>query len=110
MTSPAGALADFDDALAEETLDADDQLVARLEQIDQARFHAGHAGGADGEGQEVLGLKRLPQHVLDFVHQHQKLRIEMPHERRGHRGQDARMHVAGTRTKQQTRRRIQLTG
>ncbi len=70
-------------------------------QIDDARFHARHAGGADGKSEMVLGLECLPQHVLDLVHEHDELRIEVPHERRGHRGQHARMHVAGTGAKQQ---------
>ena len=80
----AGALGDFVDTRAEEALDASDDLVARFEQVDQARFHAGHACGADRKGQAVLRLKRRLEHFLRFVHQRQELRVEVPHQRRGH--------------------------
>ena len=41
-----GAFADLDEASSEEPLDAGEELVARLEQVDEARLHAGHAGRA----------------------------------------------------------------
>jgi hypothetical protein len=106
----AGASSDFDLALAEKSADADNDLVARLEQVDHACLHPGHARGADGKRERVLGLERLPQHFLGFVHQDQKVRIEMAHERRGHHGEHARMHVAGTGAEQQARRWIELSG
>ena len=35
------------------------------------------------KGERVLGLKRLPQHLLRFVHDDQELGIEMADQRRG---------------------------
>ena len=51
----------IDHALAEDAVDADQHAVARFDQVDDARFHAGHAGAADGERQRVLRAKDLPQ-------------------------------------------------
>ena len=62
-----------------------------------------------GSVRRILGLIRLPQHVLDFVHEDEELRIEMPHQRRRHDAQDSRMHVARTGAQQDTGRGIELT-
>ena len=51
----AGALGDVGHARAEDAVHADDHLVARLEQVHEARFHAGAAGARDREGERVLG-------------------------------------------------------
>ena len=39
---------------AEHAVDAHDHRIARLDQVDHRRFHAGRAGAADGEGHPVL--------------------------------------------------------
>ena len=50
----AAAPRDLAHALAEDTVDADDHGVAGLEQVDEARLHAGRAGTADRQRQRVL--------------------------------------------------------
>ena len=81
---------------------ADYDLVAPLEQVDEAGLHAGHAGGADREGQPIGGLECLAQHVLRFIHDLQEIGIEVADERHGHGREHARMHVTGSGAEEKT--------
>jgi hypothetical protein len=104
-----GSVGDFNDALPKKARHANDDAIARLDQVDQARFHAGHARGTDGKGHLILRLINGAKHFLDGVHNLQELRIEMAQKRRNHSSKQARMGIARTGTKQQTTRRIQWT-
>ena len=101
-----GALSHVRHALTKHPLDADHHPVAWLDEVDHARFHAGRAGSAHGERQVVRRLKHRAEHFLRLVHDGQELRIEVTDQRRRHRRQHARMHIAGAGAKQHTRRRI----
>src|SRR6266852_4740613 len=94
-------------SLAENTVDADDHLVARFDDVDDAGLHAGTASAAYGEGETIVRPKRKPQEFLALVHDLQKLRVKMANEGIGHRRQNARVHVAGARSKKDPRREFQ---
>ena len=53
-----------------------------------------------GKRETIFRLIRLPQHLLRLVHDVEKLRVEMAEQRRGHRGENARMGIAGTGAEQ----------
>ena len=64
---------------------------------------------ADGEDSKFpRGPIALQHGAARLVHDLEKLGIEMAEQRRGHRGQHARMDVTGPGTKKDARRRIQL--
>jgi hypothetical protein len=102
-TSPQG-----DQALAEEAGAADHDLVARLQQVEEAALHPGHAGRADREGHAVLCAEDAAQQVLRLAHHVEELRVEVAQERRRHHGQHARVHVAGARAHQEALGDVQL--
>ena len=95
---------------AEEATRADDDAVARLDQVDQARFHSGHAGGTDWKGERVLGQERGAQELLRLLHDLQEGWIEVAQEGRGHGREHTRMDVARARAEEQALRRVELTG
>ena len=59
-----------------------DRTVARFKQIDDASFHPGTSRAADGHRHLVFGLKDLPQHGLHFIHDLQKIRVQVANCRR----------------------------
>ncbi len=91
----AGALDVFQHAPAEHAVPADDHLVARLHQVDEAHFHPRRPRGRDRKGQRVVGLERHPQHGLDLLHQVDEGRIEVADGRTRHGVEDALRHVGG---------------
>ncbi len=97
--APAGDLAH---AFAEHTVDADDRSVTRLEEIDEARFHAGRPGAADRQGQRVLGAEHESQPVGDLVEHREELGIEMPEHRPLERFHDLGIRVRRPRPEQQS--------
>ena len=74
---------------AEDAVDADDDLVARLDQVGGDAFHARHAGAADGEGERVLRAEDLAQQLAGLVHDGDILRIKVADGRRGQGAQHA---------------------
>ena len=55
----------------------------------QAGFHAGHAGGRDGEREPVAGLENGAEHFLHFRHDSQERGIEVAQQGGGHGAQHA---------------------
>ena len=60
----AGAFGDVLHPGAEHAVDADQHPVARLDQVDDHRLHAGRAGPRDRQRQPVLGLKDIAEQAL----------------------------------------------
>ena len=78
-TAPARHLAH---ALAEHAVHADDRGVAGLEQVDEARLHAGRAGAADRQRQRVRGLEHGSEPIGDLVEHDEEVGIEVPEDGR----------------------------
>ncbi len=70
VTSAPRAAGDVRHPSAEDAVDSDEHAVAGLDEVDDAGFHAGAAGAADGHRQLVPGAEDLPEHGLGFVHDH----------------------------------------
>ena len=99
----AGPLGDILHPLAEDAGDADEHLVAGLDQVDHAGLHAGRAGAADGEGQRFWRLEDGLEHLADVVEDLQELRVEVAEGRGGHGLQHARVDVGRARAHEQAR-------
>ena len=65
----AATLCVFLHATTEHPVLTDDDGVTRRDQIDKGRFHAGRAWGGEGNGEFVLGFKRVLQQLLGVIHQ-----------------------------------------
>ncbi len=68
-------------AASEDAVDAHDHLVARFDQVDHDRFHAGHSGTGNGKRQRVAGLKDLTHHFAGLVHVGDVLGVQMAERR-----------------------------
>ena len=104
--SRAAAFGHIHHARAENAVDADDDLVARFNQVDETKFHARAARAADRERHVVLGQENRTQHGFDFLHHLDEDRIKMANERLGHGFEHGRSDIAGARSQQETRRRL----
>ena len=82
---PAGDLAH---PLAEHTVHPDDHVVAGLEEVHEARFHARGAGAAHRQGECVLGAEDRAQPRRRLVEQREEVGIEVPEQRPRERGGD----------------------
>ena len=89
----AEALHVLDHAAAEDPVTADDDLVARLDEIDEASLHADRTRSGNGEGQRVLGLEGIAEENLDLLHHLDESRIEVADGRPAQCRNHARMHV-----------------
>ena len=87
-------------ASAEDAVHADNDLVARLDQVHGDTFHSRHAGTAYGKGQRIFRLENLAQHFAGLVEDSQILRIEMTESGRRERAQHARRNRTRAGTKQ----------
>ena len=87
-------------ASAKHTVLAHDHFVARLNQIDEAGFHAGRAGCGNRHGQFILRFKRVFQQGFHLVHQVDEQRVQMANSRPRHRGQHARADIRRARAHQ----------
>ena len=92
---------DLAHALAEHPVDTDDRGVARLEQVDEARFHAGGTGTADRQRQRVVGAKEQSQPVGDLVEHDEEVGIEVPEDGALERFHDLGIRIRRTRPEQQ---------
>ena len=84
-----------DHARAEHAVDADEHLVARLDEVDERRLHAGRAGAADGERDLFFvrnTARSLPCISSMMLEEHG---VEVAEERRRHGAQDAGRTVLG---------------
>src|SRR5437870_3793280 len=59
--------------LTKHAVNADDHLVAGLDQVNDAGLHAGAAGATDRKGENIPRAEESPEHVLSLVHDLQKL-------------------------------------
>ena len=86
-TDDVGAVAGGDLAhpFAEDPVDAHHDRVARVDEVDEGRLHAGGAGPAHGKGECVRCPEDLAQPVVGAVEQRQELRIEVAEHRTGQR-------------------------
>ena len=103
----AGALGHLRDAVPEEAGVRDDRGVARLEQVLQAALHAGGARGLVREHQPALRLVDLALEVDDLVEDVVQVGIQVAQHRLLHRGEHARLHVAGAGPGKQALRGIE---
>src|SRR5690606_19991301 len=87
----------LDHAAPEDAIDADDCLVAWLQQVDEHGLHPCGTWSRDGHGQFVAGLEGELQESLDFIHQGDENGVEMPDGGTGKRFQYARINVGWTR-------------
>ena len=66
---------------AEHPVDADEDRIAGLKEVDEAGLHARAAGAGHGQGKAVFGLKQFAQHSHALVHDLEKREsIEMTHD------------------------------
>ena len=93
---------------AEDAVDADDDFVARLDEIGGDALHARHARAADGEGERVLRAEDLAQQLAGLVHDGDILRVEVAEGRGGQGAQDALGNWAGAGAKEDAFGGIQL--
>ena len=64
-------------SIAENTVDTDNHLIARLNQITDTSFHAGASGARHSHGHVVFGRKNRLQQLPGFIHNLQVFGIEM---------------------------------
>src|SRR5580704_10112966 len=81
----AGAFGHLVNTLPTVAADADDDLVFRLDQIDQGGLHPGASGSRNRKSHWVVGLERVPEHRFYFIHTLQEERVEMTQDRGSHR-------------------------
>ncbi len=87
----------FAHPLAEHAVDADDDRVARPDEVDEGGLHAGRAGPAHRQRQCVGGGEDLTQPVVRLVEEGQELRIEVAEHGAGQRHRDFRVRVGRPR-------------
>ena len=95
---------------AEEAIDADDDFVARLDEVGSEALHAGHAGAAEGEGERVLRAEDLAQQLAGLVQDSEVLRVEVAEGRRHKGAQHTLRNWAGPSAKQNAFGGIQRGG
>ena len=83
--------------LAEDAVDADDDRVARPDEVDEGRLHARRSGPAQREGQRIGRPEDLTQPVVRAVEDGQELRIEMAEHGTGQRHGDFRVRIRRSR-------------
>ena len=98
----------FAHPLAEITVAADHDRIARFDEIAEGGFHSGAARSRHRKGQRILGLKNGPEQGLLFVHQREPFRIEISYQCGAHRAQHTGVNGAGAGAEQQTLRYIQV--
>ena len=81
-------------ALAEHAVHADDHGVAGLDEIDEARLHAGRTGAAHRQRQRVRRAERGAQPVGDLVEHDEEVGIQVPEH-----GPLERLHHLGKRVR-----------
>ena len=90
----AHAGGDVAHALAEQAVDADDDHVAGLDEVDEGGLHAAGAGGRQRQGAGVLGAPQGAQSGADLVHLGDELGVQVAEQRAGQRRGGLRVGVA----------------
>jgi len=93
-----------DQPQTEVPIDTNQDDVARLHGVGEAGFHGGAAGAADRDGYLVVGLPRVTEQLLHFVHQLDKHGVEMADLWCAQCLQHARMGVGGAGAEQESGR------
>ena len=101
---PAAALDVFLHPSPEDAVPADDDFIARLQEIHETGLHPGGSGAGDHHRHFVLRPERVLEELLDLFHHADERRIHVADRRTGHRLQDARMDVGRTGPQQGPRR------
>ena len=104
------ALGDIFHAGAEDTVLDHDHLVAALDQVGDARLHAGAAGARHREGQRILRPHHLAQQVAHGVHDLEVLGVEMPEGGAGESLEHTRRYTARAGTEEHALGRIERAG
>ena len=92
----ARALHVLDHAPAEGAVAADDHLVARLDEVDEARLHADGARTRHRKRDLVRRLEGVAQELLELLHHPHELGVEVTDRGTGHGLQDPGRHVGGS--------------
>ena len=61
---------------AEETADADEHLVAGLDQVVNDGFHAGRPRAGNRQSQGIRGLEHVPEQILRLVHERDEVGVQ----------------------------------
>ncbi len=97
--TPSGDLAH---PLAEHPVHTDDHVIAGLDEVHEARFHARRPGTAHRQGERVLGAEDRAQARRSLVEQREEVGIEVPEERAGERGGDLGVRVRGSGSEEES--------
>ena len=103
----AGALDVLELPPAEGAVAADEHLVARLDEVDEAGLHADGTGAGDGERDPVLGLEGVAQQILELVHHAHELGVEVADRRSRHGVEHALVDVRGAGAHEHATRRVE---
>lgn len=94
----------FGHAPAEDAIDAGDHPIAWFDEVNDAGFHAGTAGSADGHGHGVGRLKHLSEHGLEFVHDTEEAGVEVSDGGSGESGEHGGVDRTGAGSHEKTLR------
>ena len=83
----------FFHAATKDAINANQNLIAGLDQIGKTGFHTGRAGRGYRKGQRVFGLISIAQQGFNLVHQLDKLRVQMADNRARHGTKHARVNI-----------------
>src|SRR5262245_13305049 len=93
-------------APAEDAVHSDQNLITRLDQIDETKLHSRAPRSAHREGHFVFRHEDLAKHHLDLLHHLHEYWVQMPEQRHGHGPQYRRGNVAWSRPHQNAFRRL----
>src|ERR1700683_3999647 len=102
------AASHFDKALGEISGGEYSELLPRIDEISERRFHTGTAGARDHLHERVLGAENRTKVAANVFRNFEKIRIQMADNRLPHGLIDTGMNLRGAGQKQQPARRSQL--
>ena len=77
----SASLGDVSHTLAKNAVDANNNLVTRFDEIYKTKFHSGAPCPADRKDHRIFGPKHDPKHVFDLIHEFDKSRVKVAHQR-----------------------------
>ena len=101
VQNPADPLDDIAHPVSKNTIDANQHLVSRLDNIDEGRLHARAPGPGNRYRQAVFSPEKPAEHLLYAVHNRQELRIEVADQGLRHSLKDSPMNPGWTRPHEQ---------
>ena len=102
MQNPADTLDDIAHTIAKDTVDANEDLIAGLDDVHKGRLHAGASGSGNRDRQAILCPEKAAEHLLNIVHDAQELRVEMPDHRTRERLMNSWMNPGWARPHEQS--------